>query len=147
MQLEGEYEPTPTKWVRDQIEAYEASAGKEAATLRDTGIPIIVITTRGNKSGKLRKTALMRVEHNGEYALIGSLGGAPKNPVWVYNLEADPNACAVQDGPEPFLVSTRKIDGPERAEWWERAVKVFPNYAEYQAKTERVIPVYIATPR
>jgi len=105
MQLEGEYEATPTKWVRDQIEAYEASGGKEAATLRDTGIPIIVITTRGNKTGKLRKTALMRVEHNGEYALIGSLGGAPKNPVWVYNLEADPTACAVQDGPEPFLVS------------------------------------------
>jgi deazaflavin-dependent oxidoreductase (nitroreductase family) len=147
MQLEGEYEPTPTKWVRDQIEAYEASGGKEAATLRDTGIPIIVITTRGNKSGKLRKTALMRVEHNGEYALIGSLGGAPKNPVWVYNLEADPDACTVQDGPEPFLVSTRKIDGAERAEWWERAVKVFPNYADYQAKTERVIPVYIASPR
>jgi F420H(2)-dependent quinone reductase len=147
MQLEGEYEATPTKWVRDQIEAYEASGGKEAATLRDTGIPIIVITTRGNKTGKLRKTALMRVEHNGEYALIGSLGGAPKNPVWVYNLEADPTACAVQDGPEPFLVSVRKVDGAERAEWWERAVKVFPNYAEYQAKTDRVIPVYIASPR
>jgi len=147
MLLEGEYEPTPTKWVRDQIEAYERSRGTEAATLRDTGIPIIVITTRGNKSGKLRKTALMRVEHNGEYALIGSLGGAPKNPVWVYNLEADPQSVMVQDGPEPFLVSVRKIDGAERAEWWERAVQVFPNYAEYQAKTERVIPVYIATPR
>ena len=147
MLLEGEYEPTPTKWVRDQIEAYERSGGTEAATLRDTGIPIIVITTRGNKSGKLRKTALMRVEHNGEYALIGSLGGAPKNPVWVYNLEADPQSVMVQDGPEPFLVSTRKIDGAERAEWWERAVKVFPNYADYQAKTERVIPVYIASPR
>jgi deazaflavin-dependent oxidoreductase (nitroreductase family) len=147
MLLEGEYEPTPTKWVRDQIEAYERSGGTEAATLRDTGIPIIVITTRGNKSGKLRKTALMRVEHNGEYALIGSLGGAPKNPVWVYNLEADPQSVMVQDGPEPFLVSVRKIDGAERAEWWERAVQVFPNYAEYQAKTERVIPVYIATPR
>lgn len=147
MLLEGEYEPTPTKWVRDQIEAYERSGGTEAATLRDTGIPIIVITTRGNKSGKLRKTALMRVEHNGEYALIGSLGGAPKNPVWVYNLEADPQSVMVQDGPEPFLVSVRKIDGAERAEWWERAVQVFPNYAEYQAKTERVIPVYIASPR
>lgn len=145
MQLEGEYEPTPTKWVREQIEAYERSGGTEAATLRDTGIPIVVITTKGNKSGKLRKTALMRVEHNGEYALIGSLGGAPKNPVWVYNLEAAPDQVLVQDGPAPFPVRVRKIDGAERAEWWERAVAVFPNYADYQAKTERVIPVYIAS--
>lgn len=147
MQLEGEYEATPTKWVRDQIEAYERSGGSDGGSLRETGLPIVVITTRGNKTGKLRKTALMRVEHNGEYALVASLGGAPKNPVWVYNLEADPLSVAVQDGPEPFLVSVRKVDGAERAEWWERAVGVFPNYADYQAKTERVIPVYIATAR
>jgi F420H(2)-dependent quinone reductase len=145
--LEGDYEPTPTKWVREQIEAYERSGGTEAATLRDTGLPIIVITTRGNKSGKLRKTALMRVEHEGEYALVGSLGGAPKNPVWVYNLEADPQSVTLQDGPEPFLVDVRKIDGEERAQWWERAVAAFPPYADYQAKTERVIPVYLAKRR
>ena len=102
MAIEGEYEPSPWDWVRDQVEQYERSGGREANTLRDTGLPIIIVTTRGNKSGKVRKTALMRVEHDGEYLLVASMGGAPKNPVWYYNLVADPDAVVIQDGPEPF---------------------------------------------
>src|SRR3954467_12344728 len=113
--LEGEYEPSPWDWVREQVEEYEASGGTRANTLRDTGLPIIVVTTRGNKSGKLRKTALMRVEHAGEYALVGSMGGAPKNPVWVYTLRAEPRV-AIQDGAEPFEATVREIEGPERDE-------------------------------
>lgn len=146
MKLEGEYEPSPVAWVREQAEAYEASAGQQANTLRDTGLPVIVVTVRGRSSGKLRKVPLMRVEHNGEYALVGSMGGAPRNPVWVYNLEAYPTAVTVQDGPEPMAVQVRKVEGDERAQWWERAVAAFPPYAEYQTRTERTIPVYIATP-
>ena len=145
MPLEGEYEPSTAQWVRDQVEAYEASGGQRANTLRDTGIPIIVVTNRGNKSGRLRKTPLMRVEHNGEYALVGSVGGAPKHPVWVYNLRADPTAVTIQDGPEPFDVTVREVEGDERAEWWDRAVAVFPNYAQYQERTDRHIPVFVAT--
>src|SRR6476619_649703 len=102
MPLVGEYEPSPYGWVRDQVAEYEASGGTKANTLRDTGLPIIIVTTRGNKSGKLRKTALMRIEHDGEYALVGSQGGLPKHPVWVHNLRADATAVAIQDGPEPF---------------------------------------------
>jgi deazaflavin-dependent oxidoreductase (nitroreductase family) len=147
MSLEGEYEPSPAKWVRDQVEAYERSGGTEANTLRDTGLPIIIVTTRGNKSGKLRKTALMRVEHDGEYALVASMGGAPQHPVWYHNLTADPNAVTVQDGPEPFDAHVREITGDERAEWWARCVAAFPPYAEYQQKTSRIIPVLIAAPR
>jgi deazaflavin-dependent oxidoreductase (nitroreductase family) len=128
------------------VEAYEASGGERANTLRDTGLPIIVVTTRGNKSGKLRKTPLMRVEHGGEYALIGSVGGAPKNPVWVHNLRADPAAVTIQDGPQPFDVNVREVEGAERETWWNRAVVAFPNYAQYQERTERLIPVFVATP-
>jgi deazaflavin-dependent oxidoreductase (nitroreductase family) len=146
MPLEGEYEPSTAQWVRDQVEEYEASRGERANTLRDTGLPIIVVTTRGNKSGKLRKTPLMRVEHGGEYALIGSVGGAPKHPVWVYNLRADPTAVMIQDGPEPFDVSVREVEGAERETWWNRAVVAFPNYRQYQERTERLIPVFVATP-
>ena len=146
MPLEGEYEPSTAQWVRDQVEAYEASGGQRANTLRDTGLPIIVVTTRGNKSGKLRKTPLMRVEHAGEYALIGSVGGAPKNPVCVYNRRADPTAVTIQDGPEPFDVIVREVQGDEREVWWNRAVVAFPNYAQYQERTERLIPVFVATP-
>ena len=146
MPLEGEYEPSPSQWVRDQVEAYESSGGTRANTLLDTGMPIVIVTTRGNKSGKLRKTALMRVEHDGEYALVASLGGAPKHPVWYHNLVADPDTVEVQDGPEPFAVTGHEAEGDERAAWWERAVAVFPNYAEYQTKTDRQIPVLIATP-
>lgn len=147
MTLEGEYEPSPSEWVRDQVAAYERSGGREANTLLDTGLPIIVVTTRGNKTGKVRKTPLMRVEHDGEYALVASLGGAPKHPVWYHNLKADPGAVTIQDGPEPFAVDVREVDGDERATWWERAVAAYPPYAEYQANTERMIPVLVARRR
>jgi deazaflavin-dependent oxidoreductase (nitroreductase family) len=146
MPLEGEYEPSPTQWVRDQVEAYERSGGTDAATLRETGLAIVIVTTRGSKSGKLRKTPLMRVEHDGEWALVGSKGGAPEHPVWVHNLRADPTAVTVQDGPAPTDVRVREVDGDERAAWWERAVAAFPPYAEYQEKTDRLIPVFVATP-
>ncbi|MFL6206749.1 MAG: nitroreductase family deazaflavin-dependent oxidoreductase [Acidimicrobiales bacterium] len=145
MSLDGEYEPSTWDWVREQVERYEASGGSEHNTLRDTGQPVVIVTTRGNKTGKLRKMALMRVEHEGEYALIGSMGGAPQHPVWVHNLRADPRVT-VQDGPEPVEMTVREVDGPERIQWWERAVQAYPPYAEYQAKTDRVIPVFVATP-
>jgi deazaflavin-dependent oxidoreductase (nitroreductase family) len=147
MPLEGEYEPSPAGWVREQVEAYEASGGKQANTLRDTGIPIILVTTRGNKSGLLRKIPLMRVEHDGEYALVASMGGAPKHPVWYFNLKADPEAVTIQDGPEPFDAVVREVEGEERATWWERAVAAFPPYADYEKRTERRIPVFVATRR
>ena len=147
MAIQGEYEPSALQWVRDQVEAYEASGGAKANTLLDTGIPVIIVTMKGAKSGKVRKIALMRVEHEGEYALVASYGGAPKHPVWYHNLVADPGAVQVQDGPQPFDVTVREVDGDERATWWERAVAVFPNYAEYQTKTERQIPVLVASPR
>jgi deazaflavin-dependent oxidoreductase (nitroreductase family) len=145
--LEGEYVPSPWQWVRDQVEQYERSGGREANTLLDTGLPIVIVTTRGNKSGTLRKTALMRVEHEGEYALVASMGGAPKHPVWYYNLVADPTAVVIQDGPEPFDAEVREVSGDERAAWWERAVAAYPPYAEYQTKTERLIPVFVARRR
>jgi deazaflavin-dependent oxidoreductase (nitroreductase family) len=145
MPLQGEYEATPWDWVREQIEAYERSGGREAATLRDTGLPVVIVTTKGNKTGKIRKTALMKVEHDGRYLLVGSMGGAPKNPVWVHNLRADPTAVMIQDGPEPWDAVVRELDGDERAEWWDRAVAAFPPYAEYQQRTERTIPVFLAT--
>jgi deazaflavin-dependent oxidoreductase (nitroreductase family) len=139
--LEGEYEPSTFKWVADQVEAYERSGGTEAGTLRDTGQPVIIVTSRGRKSGKVRKFALMRVEHEGEYALVASLGGAPKHPLWYHNLKEAPDEVFLQDGPEPFAVDIREISGDEKATWWERCVAAFPNYAEYQAKTDREIPV------
>jgi F420H(2)-dependent quinone reductase len=145
--LEGEYVPSPWQWVRDQVETYERTGGREANTLLDTGLPIIIVTTRGNKSGTLRKTALMRVEHDGEYALVASMGGAPKHPVWYYNLVADPTAVVIQDGPEPFDAEVRLVTGAERDEWWERAVADYPPYAEYQTKTDRQIPVFVARRR
>jgi deazaflavin-dependent oxidoreductase (nitroreductase family) len=146
MTIEGEYVPSPAQWVRDQIAAYEASGGTEANTLRDTGIPVIIVTMKGKTSGKVRKIALMRVEHDGEYALVASMGGAPTNPVWYNNLVADPENVTVQDGPAPFAVTVREVTGDERALWWERSVGVFPNYAEYQEKTSRTIPVLVASP-
>ena len=145
--LEGEYVPSTWVWVREQVETYESSGGTKANTLRDTGMPIIIVTTRGNKTGTLRKTALMRVEHDGEYLLVGSMGGAPKHPVWVHNLRADPTAVMIQDGPEPWDAGVRELDGEERATWWERAVSAFPPYAEYQTRTERLIPVFLARSR
>ncbi len=147
MSLQGEYEPSTAQWVRDQVEAYESSKGERANTLRDTGLPVIIVTSRGNKSGKLRKTPLMRVEHDGEYLLVASKGGAPEHPVWYYNLVADPEAVTIQDGPEPFDVTVRELTGEERAVWWQRAVAAFPPYADYQVKTERLIPAFLATRR
>ena len=144
MPVEGEYEPSPAQWVRDQVAEYEGSAGARANTLRDTGLPIVIFTTQGNRSGKIRKTPVMRVEFNGEYALVASMGGAPNHPVWYYNLLANPDDVMLQDGPEPFDVVVRQIHGEERAEWWDRAVAAYPPYAEYQLKTEREIPVFIA---
>ncbi len=145
MSISGEYEPSPAQWVRDQVELYESSGGQQGNTLLDTGLPVIILATRGNKSGKVRKTPLMRVEHDGEYALVASLGGAPKHPVWYYNLRADPKAVAIQDGPEPLPVEVRELAGEEKKRWWERAVAAYPAYADYQAKTERQIPVFLAT--
>jgi deazaflavin-dependent oxidoreductase (nitroreductase family) len=147
MALDGEYAPSAAKWVRDQVEEYERSAGEKGSTLRDTDLPVVVVTMRGNKSGKVRKIALMRVEHEGEYALVASMGGAPKHPVWYHNLKADPENVTVQDGPEPFDVTVREVTGDERAEWWERSVAAYPPYAEYQTRTDRLIPVLVATPR
>ena len=145
MTLQGEYEPSAFKWVRDQVAEYEASKGQRANTLRDTGMPIILVTTRGNKTGKIRKLALMRVEHDGEYALVASLGGSPKNPVWYYNIKDDPSALMIQDGPEPFEAVAREVTGDEKKVWWERAVAAYPPYAEYQERTTREIPVFVAT--
>jgi deazaflavin-dependent oxidoreductase (nitroreductase family) len=147
MPLEGEYEPSPSARVRAQVETYERTGGQEANTLMDTGLPVVIVTSRGNKSGKLRKTPLMRVEHEGQYALVASMGGAPVHPVWYYNLKADPDAVTIQDGPEPFDVTVRELDGDERAAWMARAIAAFPSYAEYERKTERQIPVFVATRR
>ena len=145
MPITGAYEPSAWDWVRDQVAEYEASGGARANTLMDTGLPIIVLTTRGNKSGKVRKMALMRVEHDGEYALVASQGGMPTNPAWYYNLVTDPTALVIQDGAEPHDYVAREVTGDEKAVWWERAVAAYPPYAEYQAATSRVIPVLIAS--
>jgi deazaflavin-dependent oxidoreductase (nitroreductase family) len=142
--VDGDYGPSPAQWVRDQVERYEATAGREANTLRDTGLPIIVVTMRGNKTGKIRKTPLMRVEHEGEYLLVASMGGAPKHPVWYYNLKADPDSVTIQDGADAFAVRVQELSGDEREQWWERAVAAYPPYAQYQTRTERVIPVFLA---
>jgi deazaflavin-dependent oxidoreductase (nitroreductase family) len=145
MPVEGEYEPSPQQWVRDQVAEYEASGGERANTLLDTGLPIVVVTTRGKKSGKVRKMALMRVEHDGAYALVASQGGAPTSPSWYHNLVADPDALVIQDGAESHDYVAHEAEGEERALWWERAVAAYPSYAEYQTKTTRVIPVLVAT--
>ncbi|NKQ23498.1 nitroreductase family deazaflavin-dependent oxidoreductase [Streptomyces galbus] len=145
MPLEGEYEPSPEQWVRDQVELYESSGGTEGTTLRDTGLPVIVLTTRGAKSGKIRKTPLMRVEHEGRYAVVASQGGAPKHPVWYHNVKADPHV-ELQDGPDRRDYRAREVTGAEKADWWERAVAAYPPYAEYQTKTDREIPVFVLEP-
>jgi len=144
--LQGEYAPSPWQWVRDQVAEYEASAGARANTLMETGMPIIVVTTRGAKTGKLRKNPVMKVEHEGEYALVASKGGAPQNPEWYHNLVAHPDEVVLQDGPEPVVVAIRQVAGDEKVAWWERAVAAYPPYAEYQEKTARQIPVFIASP-
>ena len=145
MPLTGEYEPSTSDWVREQVETYEATGGREANTLRETGIPVVIVTSLGASTRKLRKFALMRVEHEGTYALVASMGGAPDNPAWYHNLVAEP-LVMIQDGPEPHDFVTHVAEGDERAEWWERAVAVFPTYAEYEKKTDRVIPVFVAVP-
>ena len=140
MPLTGEYEPSTQQWVRDQVALYEGSGGTEGTTLRD--MPVIILTSRGARSGKLRKTPLMRVEHDGAYAVVASKGGAPEHPVWYYNLVADPQV-ELQDGPEKWDMVAREVEGAEKAAWWERAVAAYPDYADYQQKTERVIPVFV----
>ncbi|WP_129305214.1 nitroreductase family deazaflavin-dependent oxidoreductase [Streptomyces sp. L2] len=145
MPLEGEYEPSPTQWVREQVELYEGSGGTKGTTLRDTGLPVIVLTTRGARSGKIRKTPLMRVEHEGRYAAVASVGGAPKHPVWYFNVTADPRV-ELQDGPVKRDMRAREVTGAEKAAWWERAVAAFPSYADYQEKTSRDIPVFVLEP-
>ena len=145
MPLAGEYEPSASDWVREQVDTYEATGGREANTLRDTGIPVVIVTSLGASTGKLRKFALMRVEHEGSYALVASMGGAPDNPAWYHNLVAEP-LVMIQDGPEPRDFTTRVAEGSERDVWWDRAVAVFPPYAEYAERTDRVIPVFVATP-
>ena len=143
MPLQGEYEPSPSQWVRDQVELYESSGGTEGTTLR--GLPVVVLTTVGAKSGLIRKSPLMRVEHGGAYACVASMGGAPTNPVWYGNLVKDPHA-ELQDGPVKQDMVAREVTGSEKAEWWERAVAAFPDYADYQTKTDRVIPVVVLEP-
>jgi len=143
MPLEGEYEPSTQKWVRDQVELYERTGGREGNTLLDRGLPVVIFSTRGAKSGKVRKQPLMRVEHDGAYLMVGSQGGAPTNPAWVANLRAAPDQVTVQDGAEPSDGVARELDGPEREQWWERAVAAFPDYADYQRKTDRRIPVFL----
>ena len=143
MPLSGEYGPSTSAWARKQAETYEASNGERAGDI--SGKPVIVLTSVGARTGLLRKTALMRVEHDGEYAVVGSLGGGPKNPVWVYNLRKEPRV-ELQDGDARHDYVAREVSGDERAVWWERAVAAYPPYAEYQARTERTIPVFVATP-
>jgi deazaflavin-dependent oxidoreductase (nitroreductase family) len=142
MPLSGEYAPSTSDWARGQAEAYEASGGAQDGDLR--GMSIIVLTSVGARTGKLRKTALMRVEHDGQYAVVGSMGGAPKHPVWVFNLRHQPRV-ELQDGPEKHDYIAHETDGDDRKVWWERAVEAFPNYADYQEKTQRVIPVFVLT--
>ena len=143
MPLIGEYEPSTAQWVRDQVDLYEKSGGTEGTTLR--GMPVIVLTTLGVKSGKLRKAPLMRVEHAGQYAAVASLGGSPKNPVWYANVVAHPEV-ELQDGTQKWDMRAREVTGDEKAIWWERAVAAFPDYAGYQTKTDREIPVFVLEP-
>jgi F420H(2)-dependent quinone reductase len=143
MPLTGEYEPSTSDWARKQAELYEASGGTEGVDLR--GRRVIVLTSVGAKTGKLRKTALMRVEHDGVYAVVASLGGAPKHPVWYFNITANPHV-ELQDGPDKNDYLAREVTGDEKAVWWERAVEAWPDYEKYQEKTERQIPVFVLEP-
>jgi deazaflavin-dependent oxidoreductase (nitroreductase family) len=143
MPLKGEYEPSPTDWVRTQVEQYESSGGTAGTTLR--GLPVVLLTSVGAKSGKLRKTPLMRVEHDGRYAVVASQGGAPKHPVWYHNLKADPRV-ELQDGPVRQDMTAREVTGEEKAQWWKRAVAAYPDYADYQTRTTREIPLFVLEP-
>jgi deazaflavin-dependent oxidoreductase (nitroreductase family) len=143
MPLSGEYAPSTAAWARKQADTYEATDGTQANDLR--GRPVIVLTSVGAKTGKLRKTALMRVEHEGIYAVVASLGGAPKHPVWYHNLKANPHV-ELQDGPSKRDYLAREVTGDEKAVWWDRAVETWPDYAKYQTKTTRQIPVFVLEP-
>jgi F420H(2)-dependent quinone reductase len=142
MAIDGEYVPSPSDWVRNQVDEYERSGGTSGTTLLDTGMPVVIVTNKGAKTGAVRKTPLMRVEHEGKYAAVGSKGGAPENPVWVYNLRANPEVV-VQDGPQTWPMTAREISGEERDLWWERAVAAYPSYTDYQKNTDRLIPVFL----
>lgn len=143
MPLDGEYEPSPAQWVRDQVELYESSDGVEGATMR--GRPIVVLTTRGARSRKLRKSPLMKVEHGGRYAIVASAGGSDRHPVWYHNVVAEPRV-ELQDGAVRQDMRARELTGAEKDEWWERAVEAYSDYAEYQRKTDRRIPVFVLEP-
>jgi deazaflavin-dependent oxidoreductase (nitroreductase family) len=141
-----EYIPSTAGWVREQVERYEASGGKEATTLRDTGRPVVIVTNTGNKTGAIRKTPLMRVKDGDNYILVGSLGGAPKHPVWVYNLRANPDV-EVRDAEDVMKMRVREVPlGPERARLWEIAVEAYPNYGDFQTRTKRLLPLFLAEP-
>jgi deazaflavin-dependent oxidoreductase (nitroreductase family) len=142
MAIDGDYVPSPAAWVRDQVKEYEGSGGTTGTTLRDTGLAVVIVTNKGARTGAVRKTPLMRVEHEGVYAAVGSKGGAPENPVWVYNLRKNPQVV-VQDGGQTWEMTAREVTGDERAVWWERAVAAYPSYAEYQQRTDRIIPVFV----
>lgn len=142
----SEYIPSPSTWVAEQVELYEGSGGTEGVTLRDTGLPVIIVTNRGRKSGAIRKTPLMRAVDGNRYILIASQGGAPKHPVWYYNLKADPNV-EIRDKTEVHAMRVREVTDPsERQRLWDIAVAAFPPYQTYQEKTERLIPVFVAEP-
>ena len=142
----AEYIPSPRDWVREQVELYESSGGADGTTLRETGLPVIIVTNRGNKTGAIRKTPLMRVKDGDNYVLVGSQGGAPKNPVWVYNLRAEAGV-EIRDETQVRAMRVREVeDDPERARLWEIAVAAFAPYEEYQNKTTRKIPVFLAEP-
>jgi len=143
MPLTGEYAPSTSDWARQQAELFESTNGEQGSDMR--GMPIILITSIGAQSGKLRKTPLMRVEHDGEYAAVASLGGAPKNPVWYYNLKANPHVELQDDDAKKDYIA-REVTGEEKAIWWERSVAAYPDYADYQTKTTREIPVFVLTP-
>ena len=146
MPLEGEYEPSPEKWVRDQVETYERTGGREANTLPNRTEPVVVFTTRGAKSGKIRKNPLMKVEHDGVYAMVASQGGAPKHPTWYHNLKAHPDQVTVQDGEQVRDGVAREVEGEEYDQWWARAVAAYHDYADYQQKTDRKIPIVLVEP-
>jgi deazaflavin-dependent oxidoreductase (nitroreductase family) len=143
MPLTGVYEPSTAQWVRDQVKEYESSGGTRGTTL--SGLPVVILTTRGAKSSKIRKTPLMRVEHDGVYAVVASLGGAPKHPVWYFNVVADPHV-ELQDGPVRRDLVAREVTGEEKSRWWDHAVAAYPSYADYQRKTDRTIPVFVLEP-
>jgi F420H(2)-dependent quinone reductase len=144
MPMQGEYEPSPWPPIAEQVALYESSGGTEGTTLE--GAPCVIVTSRGRRTGKLRKTPLIRIEHDGRYAAVASMGGAPEHPVWYFNLVDNPDEVTVQDGPAVHEMRARQVEGDEKAEWWARAVEVWPPYDDYQASTDRVIPLVVLEP-